>query len=112
MGGASAPPIVSIERTLLFADVGGSTTRAEDMTGACVEATAWREAALIEFWGAPATMFAAVRTDRWKYVEYADGSRELYDLTADPYEMQNLAREHRWEATILELRSRLSELRR
>ena len=32
-----------------------------------------------------------VRTDRYKYVEYEHGFRELYDLSSDPYELTNLA---------------------
>lgn len=33
----------------------------------------------------------AVRTERWRYIRYADGSEELYDLQADPHEWHNLA---------------------
>jgi arylsulfatase A-like enzyme len=33
----------------------------------------------------------AVRTERWRYIHYADGSEELYDHEADPYEWTNLA---------------------
>jgi arylsulfatase A-like enzyme len=32
-----------------------------------------------------------VRTDRWRYIRYADGSEELYDLQRDPNEWENLA---------------------
>jgi len=35
----------------------------------------------------------AVRTDRWRYIRYADGSEELYDRSADPHEWTNLALE-------------------
>lgn len=35
--------------------------------------------------------YRGVRTERWKYVRYATGERELYDLASDPYETQNLA---------------------
>ncbi|MDP8972145.1 MAG: sulfatase [Actinomycetota bacterium] len=38
---------------------------------------------LPEFWG--------IRTERWKYVELATGERELYDLEADPQELDNRA---------------------
>jgi N-acetylglucosamine-6-sulfatase len=34
--------------------------------------------------------YRAVRTQRYMYVEYENGERELYDLVKDPYELQNL----------------------
>jgi arylsulfatase A-like enzyme len=34
-----------------------------------------------------------IRTERWRYIRYADGSEELYDLQADPQELKNLAAE-------------------
>jgi choline-sulfatase len=37
----------------------------------------------------------AVRTERWRYIRYADGSEELYDRDADPNEWTNLAGEAR-----------------
>lgn len=33
----------------------------------------------------------AVRSERWRYIRYADGSEELYDHTSDPYEWKNVA---------------------
>lgn len=33
----------------------------------------------------------AVRDERWRYIQYADGSEELYDHDADPNEWRNLA---------------------
>lgn len=36
----------------------------------------------------------AVRTERWRYIRYADGSEELYDSIADPNEWTNLAEKH------------------
>jgi arylsulfatase A-like enzyme len=33
----------------------------------------------------------AVRTERWRYIRYADGGEELYDHDVDPYEWRNLA---------------------
>jgi arylsulfatase A-like enzyme len=33
----------------------------------------------------------AVRTERWRYIRYADGSEELYDHAADPNEWTNVA---------------------
>lgn len=35
----------------------------------------------------------AVRTERWRYIRYADGGEELYDHDSDEYEWTNLAGE-------------------
>jgi arylsulfatase A-like enzyme len=47
-------------------------------------------------WGRPALTTHgrnnhALRTARWRYIRYADGSEELYDHAADPNEWANLA---------------------
>lgn len=34
-----------------------------------------------------------IRTERWRYIRYADGSEELYDMQSDPHEWTNLAGE-------------------
>jgi arylsulfatase A-like enzyme len=67
--------------------------------------TDWRTASLIEHHG-PDTLagdpdlpaagsgnppsYEAVRTNTFTYVEYTDGSREYYDLAADPNELHNI----------------------
>ena len=45
----------------------------------------------------------AVRTERWRYIHYADGSQELYDMNADPNEWNNLASDPRQAAVLAEL---------
>jgi arylsulfatase A-like enzyme len=40
-----------------------------------------------------------IRDERWRYVRYADGSEELYDLQADPHEWRNLSGERGSAAT-------------
>ncbi len=66
----------------------------------------WRTAGLVEHHG-PDTLaddpdlpapnsgnppsYEAIRTHTYTYVEYVDGSREYYDLAADPLELHNLA---------------------
>jgi uncharacterized sulfatase len=48
----------------------------------------------------------SVRTQRWRYTEWANGRRgvELYDHDADPRELTNLADEAKYDGVIKELR--------
>jgi arylsulfatase A-like enzyme len=45
----------------------------------------------------------AIRTDRWRYIRYADGSDELYDHENDPMEYTNLAAEAEFDSIKQEL---------
>jgi N-acetylglucosamine-6-sulfatase len=56
-------------------------------------AETWRRALLIEHLrGAnPIPTYCAVRTERYLFASYDTGERELYDLHADPFELQNLS---------------------
>jgi arylsulfatase A-like enzyme len=49
----------------------------------------------------------AVRTDRYRYIRYADGSEELYDHASDPNEWTNLARGADYDVLKAELRRAL-----
>ncbi len=68
----------------------------------------WRDVPR-EDWGRPG--LEALRTEDRLYVEYGDGGRELYDLTKDPYELNN-----RYETAdpglLRRLQVRLAALRR
>jgi N-acetylglucosamine-6-sulfatase len=57
--------------------------------------------------GSPA--FEAIRTGTHKYVEYNDGEKELYDLEADPYELDNVY-ESTDSSLVEDLETRLDEL--
>lgn len=46
------------------------------------------------------TIWAALRTERWKYVEYLNGTKELYDLSNDPYEEQSLHKDRAYGTLI------------
>jgi uncharacterized sulfatase len=48
-----------------------------------------------------------VRTERWRYTEWPDGSAELYDYETDPNEYSNLAGLPRYDATRSELKALL-----
>jgi len=41
-----------------------------------------------------------IRSERWRYIHYADGSEELYDMQKDPSEWHNLAGKSEYAAII------------
>lgn len=41
-----------------------------------------------------------VITEQWRFIQYADGSRELYNRKEDPYEWKNLARNKEYNAIV------------
>jgi choline-sulfatase len=49
----------------------------------------------------------AVRSERWRYIRYADGSEELYDHEADPREWRNVAADPVHAGVIETLRERI-----
>ncbi len=80
------------------------------------EGAPWgREEVLTECWSSRgasgADTFSAIRTRRWKYIEY-EQETELYDLERDPHELTNLASDPATERVRDELRERLARLRR
>jgi N-acetylglucosamine-6-sulfatase len=54
--------------------------------------------------------FDAIRTRRFKYAEYANGERELYDLHVDPYELQSQHANPAYDAVEAALAARLRSL--
>ena len=63
--------------------------------------------------GTAGLSYVAVRTDGgWKYVRYANGALEMYDLNADPYELDNLAGREEFAAVEQELAARLTAIER
>jgi arylsulfatase A-like enzyme len=42
----------------------------------------------------------AIRSKRWRYIHYADGSEELYDMQEDPHEWNNLAGDAQYQPVI------------
>lgn len=82
------------------------------------EARDWRTSFLVEYFSDTVfprirTMgYVAVRTRDHKYIEYRDleGMDEVYDLSADPYEMQNLINTPAGSALLPGLQAELARL--
>ncbi|HYG64656.1 MAG TPA: sulfatase/phosphatase domain-containing protein, partial [Thermoanaerobaculia bacterium] len=55
--------------------------------------------------------YAGVRTDRWLYVEYQNGGRELYDLERDPRQLQSRHADPALANVRADLAGRLGRLR-
>jgi N-acetylglucosamine-6-sulfatase len=78
----------------------------------------WRSSILLEYYTDTVfprmlTMeYQAVRTTRHKYIHYVDltGADELYDLEADPYEMNNLLASDAGRRLLPELQAELARL--
>ena len=58
----------------------------------------------------PVRTYRAVRNDRWLYVVYASGERELYDLERDPFQLRSRHRDGRYAATKRALQIELDRL--
>jgi arylsulfatase A-like enzyme len=54
----------------------------------------------------------AVRTERWRYIRYNDGSEELYDHSKDQYEYNNLAQNPEYTDIKAQLAKRLPQTNR
>ncbi len=79
-------------------------------------APAVRSDVLLEYWAdelpeSPLPTYCGVVTETRKYVEYANGERELYDLSLDPYELRNVMAAPEYAAEADALRLRLAELK-
>lgn len=66
-------------------------------------------------WGRPAvTTYGrgnhGVRSERWRYIRYADGGEELYDHDADPNEWKNLASDSKYRGVMAELAAYLPRI--
>jgi arylsulfatase A-like enzyme len=51
----------------------------------------------------------SVRSSRYRYIIYEDGTEELYDHQVDPREWKNLIRDNKYEAVVEDLRKYLPE---
>jgi N-acetylglucosamine-6-sulfatase len=73
--------------------------------------TIWRKELLLEHLrGRPSPnvpSYCALRGENQIYVQYGTGEEELYDLGADPYQLENKARDPALRSTIVDYRKRV-----
>jgi len=80
----------------------------------------WRRSVLIEYFSDSVfprirnMAYRAIRTERYKYIDYLelDGMDEMYDLEADPFELDNLLGSDRESKLRPALEAELARLRR
>jgi arylsulfatase A-like enzyme len=58
----------------------------------------------------PSQEFVGLRTPRYQFSVYGNGEEELYDLQADPYELENRAGDPEFAGIKAELAARLERL--
>lgn len=71
----------------------------------------WSDEAFIEAHLGPARTFDGIRVPGWTYAEYGNGDKELYDLTIDPYQLENKANQPAYQAKQAELAQRMRDLK-
>jgi N-acetylglucosamine-6-sulfatase len=109
--------VLNVDFAPTVAELGGTRAPAESdgrsfvpLLGATPPpAGSWRESFLVEFF--KHHPYAALRTGKYTYVEYDDGARELYDLEADPYQLNSLHASPDHQALMETLHARLEKLK-
>ena len=72
-------------------------------------AAATTDEAAFTFVGRGQVYGQAIRTPRWRYIQWSDGSAELYDAVADPEENRNVAAAPANASTVADLKMRLQK---
>ena len=115
--GAQMPGILALNIDLAptIADAAGVThphTDGRSLLPVLEGSAPWRSDFLVEHLEGtnPVPTYCAVRSQRWMYVRYTTGEEELYDLRADPYELENLAADPAERQVLEGRRARLLEL--
>ena len=120
VGGTDAHLIVDTDVAPTFAKVAGVSMEPTDGLDFVAllqgEVASWRSDFLIEHGGevgdngAEGLAYCGVRTETSKYVQYWNGFEELYQLSSDPNELENLASDPNHQGLLGRLRERARSL--
>jgi arylsulfatase A-like enzyme len=82
------------------------------LLGSALPDAGWQRVLLLESGPNPVypAVYHAIRTDRYLYVEYDTGDRELYDLATDPNELDNRQGDPAYASVQADLARRLATL--
>ncbi|WP_425397970.1 malectin domain-containing carbohydrate-binding protein [Aeoliella sp.] len=80
------------------------------LNGETTSTVSWRSDFLIEAEKSLGGEYNGVRTEQYMYAEYTNGTAELYDIVADPYQLENLAENPAYATIRTQLSTRIAEL--
>ena len=115
-GSTDAHPVTNIDLAPTFAELAGVTAPGAEGTSLMPlitgTSTGWRTDLLIEHLQGtdPVPSFCAVRNEQYMFATYGTGEQELYDLSADPYELTNQIANPSYAGTASSLRARDQQL--
>ncbi|MFL5736275.1 MAG: sulfatase-like hydrolase/transferase [Actinomycetota bacterium] len=109
--------VLNVDLAPTFADLAGISAPGAEGTSLLPlidgeEQPTWRSDFLVEHWNLHSKVptYCGVRNDTALYVEYGTGERELYDLAADPFELQNVDGDPAYASLEASMHDRLVEL--
>ena len=116
--GVDVRPVLNIDLAPTFAAAAGVPASPVDGQSLVPlldgSATTWRRDFLVENLATTSSLlvptYCALRNEQYTYVQYVTGEEELYDLLADPYQLQNRATDPSLRTALVRARSRLSAL--
>lgn len=107
-GSTNSALIVNVDLTRTFAELAGASTKG--MEGLSLvpllgeRPAPWRDAFVLEHLEQSAPTYCGARDGQFVYTQYQDGFEELYDLEADPYELENAASDSSYAAELDRMR--------
>lgn len=110
--------VLNIDLAPTFAELAGVPARGVDGQSLLpvleTPSAQWREDFLVEHLRAGARdevpTYCQVRSADWSYIKYETGEEELYDMTQDPYQLQNVAGDEAQGQVLSRMRDRLATL--